>query len=156
MGVALRVQWNDTKNAGFTKVKPWLKLNPDYAQRNVKAQLANSNSILNYYFELIALRQRWSSLRKGKLTLLGEDPCVLAYLREEQDEPIVVLLNMSEENSLFRVENFEPLTQKAWTVLTSTHSVARENFLTLRVNLKPFEGLILLGREKEPLIPNSP
>ncbi len=146
-GCRTPMQWDDTKNAGFTKVKPWLKLNPDYVQRNVKAQLANSNSILNYYKKLIALRQRWSSLRKGKLTLLGEDPCVLAYLRQEQDEPIVVLLNMSEENSLFRGENFEPLSQKAWKVLTSTHSVTRENLPTLRVNLKPFEGLILWGKE---------
>ncbi len=83
---------------------------------------------------------------------------VLAYVREQQDDPILVLLNMSEEKSLFRGENFEPLSegatpefssgacvarQKAWKVLASTHSVATENFPSLRVNLKPFEGLVL-------------
>ena len=63
--------------------------------------------------------------------------------REQQDDPILVLLNMSEEKSLFRGENFEPLSQKTWKVLASTHFVATENFPSLRVNLKPFEGLVL-------------
>ena len=119
-------------------------------QRNVKAQQEYPNSILNYYKKLIALRQSWSSLRRGKLTLLGEDSSVLAYLRERQDNPIegqdnpiLVLLNMSEEKSLFRGESFAPLTQKTWKVLASTHSIATENFPSLRVNLKPFEGLML-------------
>ena len=172
-GARTPMQWSDTKNAGFTKGSPWLKLNPDYVQRNVKAQLANPNSILNYYKKLIALRQSWSSLRRGKLTLLGEDSSILAYLRkgatpesnsggavswgfpkslyapwacvarEGQDDPILVLLNMSEEKSLFRGENFAPLTQKTWKVLASTHSVATEKLPSLRVHLKPFEGLVL-------------
>ncbi len=157
-GARTPMQWDNTKNAGFTKGSPWLKLNPDYVQRNVKAQLANPNSILNYYKKLIALRQSWSSLRRGKLTLLGEDPSVLAYVREgatpefdsgacvareQQDDPILVLLNMSEEKSLFRGENFEPLSQKAWKVLASTHSVTTENFPSLRLTLQPFEGLVL-------------
>ncbi len=171
------MQWDNTKNAGFTKGSPWLKLNPDYVQRNVKAQLANPNSILNYYKKLIALRQSWSSLRRGKLTLLGGDPSVLAYVRSEQDDPILVLLNMSEEKSLFRGDNFEPLSegatpefssgaghsgtrsefesqplacvarQKAWKVLASTHSVATENFPSLRLTLKPFEGLKNSGQQ---------
>ena len=137
------MQWDDTENAGFTKVSPWLKLNPDYRQRNVKAQLANPNSILNYYKKLIALRRSWSSLRRGKLTLLGEEPTVLAYLREDKDDSILVLLNMSEEKSLYWGENEELLSQKTWKVLASTHSVAAENFPSLRVNLKPWEGLVL-------------
>ncbi|MDJ0592620.1 MAG: hypothetical protein QNJ72_21955 [Pleurocapsa sp. MO_226.B13] len=119
---------------------------------------------------------------------------VLAYVRSEQDDPILVLLNMSEEKSLFRGDNFEPLSegapleplsraghsgtrsefesqplacpkgyphssrqggiirasrsayvarQTAWKVLASTHSVATEKLPSLRVNLKPFEGLVL-------------
>ena len=137
------MQWDNTKNAGFTRVKPWLKLNPDYVQRNVKAQLANPRSILNYYKELIALRNSSSSLRRGKLTLLGEDPSVLAYLREAQNESILVLLNMSQENSIFRGENFEPLSRKIWKLVTSTHSIATKHFHCLRVNLQPFEGIVL-------------
>ncbi|MDJ0746716.1 MAG: alpha-glucosidase [Xenococcaceae cyanobacterium MO_167.B27] len=137
------MQWDNSKNAGFTKVKPWLKLNPDYVQRNVKAQLANPHSILNYYKKLIALRKSSSSLRRGKLTLFGEAPSVLAYLREEQNESILVLLNMSQENSIFRGENFELSHQKIWKVVTSTHSVDTKHFHSLRVNLQPFEGMVL-------------
>ncbi len=140
------MQWDDTKNAGFTQVAPWLKLNPDYVQRNVKAQLANPDSILNYYKKLIALRQSYSSLRRGNLTLLGDDPFVLAYLREDCDDSILVLLNMSEQKSLFRGEIFERLNQKIWKLLASTHSNIAENFSSLKFNLKPFEGLVLKSR----------
>ena len=142
-GARTPMQWDDTQNAGFSKVSPWQKLNPDYQQRNVKAQLANPNSILNYYKKLIALRQNNSSLRRGNLSLIGEDPKVLAYLREDKDDPILVLLNMSEEKSLFRAENFEALSQKSWQVLASTHSVALEKFPSLRVNLQPLQGVVL-------------
>ena len=52
-------------------------------------------------------------------------------------------LNMSEEKSLYGGEKEELLSQKTWKVLASTHSVAAENFPSLRVNLKPWEGLVL-------------
>ena len=142
-GARTPMQWDDTPQAGFSQISPWLKLNPDFGQRNVKAQLANPRSILNYYKQLIALRQSWSSLRWGKLTLFGEDPSVLAYLRSEQKQSLLVLLNMSAQKSLFRGDNFQFLSQKAWKILASTHSVPTNNFPSLPVNLQPFEGLIL-------------
>lgn len=52
------VQWNDSKNAGFTAAeKPWFHINPNYTEINVESDLENPNSILNFYKKLIKLRR---------------------------------------------------------------------------------------------------
>ncbi|MDD2973029.1 MAG: alpha-glucosidase, partial [Lachnospiraceae bacterium] len=42
------MQWDDTENAGFSTGKPWLKVNPNYTQINVKESLADEDSIFYY------------------------------------------------------------------------------------------------------------
>ena len=32
------MQWDNKKNAGFSKVKPWIKVNDNYKKINVKNQ----------------------------------------------------------------------------------------------------------------------
>src|SRR5690625_632982 len=51
------MQWNATEKAGFTTGTPWMKVNPNYEEINVEAERADPNSILNYYKELIRLRE---------------------------------------------------------------------------------------------------
>ncbi|WP_084031616.1 alpha-glucosidase [Anaerobacillus arseniciselenatis] len=51
------VQWNDSHNAGFTTGTPWMKVNPNYKEINVKEALQNRNSIYYYYKKLIQLRK---------------------------------------------------------------------------------------------------
>ncbi len=61
------VQWDDTKNAGFTSAdKAWFWINPNYKDVNVKNDLENPDSILNYYKRLIALRKENPVLVYGK------------------------------------------------------------------------------------------
>ena len=50
------MQWTDGENAGFTAGTPWLKINPNYTDINVEAELADENSVLHFYKKLIALR----------------------------------------------------------------------------------------------------
>ncbi|MDE7056383.1 MAG: glucohydrolase, partial [Lactobacillus sp.] len=47
------IQWNNTKNAGFTTGTPWLHVNPNYHQINVEAALKDPNSIFYTYQKLI-------------------------------------------------------------------------------------------------------
>lgn len=51
------MQWTDGENAGFTTGTPWLKVNSNYTDINVKNQEADAHSVLNYYRKLIALRK---------------------------------------------------------------------------------------------------
>ena len=51
------VQWNDSKNAGFTTGEPWFYINPNYKKINVEAADKDPNSILNHYRKLLKLRK---------------------------------------------------------------------------------------------------
>lgn len=53
------MQWDNSKNAGFTDAdKTWFKVNPNYKELNIKEQLKNSTSILQFYKKLIYLRTK--------------------------------------------------------------------------------------------------
>lgn len=43
------MQWTDDENAGFTDGTPWLAMNPNYRQINVREQEARTDSVLAYY-----------------------------------------------------------------------------------------------------------
>lgn len=90
-------QWSDEDNAGFTTGKPWLKVNSDYKDINVKSQIGDEDSVLNYYRRLIALRK--SSEYKdvfayGRFEPVYEDTDnVMAYYRTDNNKRVLVLAN---------------------------------------------------------------
>lgn len=51
------MQWNDEPYAGFSRVRPWLPVNPNYDWLNVQAQEADSGSVLHFYRHLLAFRK---------------------------------------------------------------------------------------------------
>ena len=90
------MQWTSDPSAGFTSGWPWERVNYDYKMKNVEAQLADSNSLLNHYRELIHLRAEYAALRIGtKTTVQSSAPKVYAYLRHSESENILVILNLS-------------------------------------------------------------
>ncbi len=59
------MQWDDTQNAGFTRGEPWLRINPNYMDINVKKNQADKDSILHYYRRLIDLRKKHKVIVDG-------------------------------------------------------------------------------------------
>ena len=51
------MQWDDSDNAGFSTGKPWLKINPNYKEINVKEALADPESVFHYMQKLIRMRK---------------------------------------------------------------------------------------------------
>ncbi len=97
-------QWDSTVNAGFSTGKPWLKVNPNYKTVNVAAEEKDTNSALHYFRKMVRLRKGDLTLVYGKYTLLDKDnPQVYAYTREGKEEKILVLLNFSARNAVFRM-----------------------------------------------------
>jgi alpha-glucosidase len=95
------MQWDASANAGFGSGEPWLPVNSDYAGRNVAAQSGDEASMLAWYKALLALRKSSPALRGGELAFLDSDPDVLAYMREEGEEKLVVLLNFASRERVF-------------------------------------------------------
>ncbi|MCC3153614.1 alpha-glucosidase [Hymenobacter sp. BT770] len=91
-------QWDATANAGFTTGKPWLTINPNYAQINAAAEEKDPNSILNYFRKATALRRQHKVLVYGQYQLLdAANPNVYAYTRTQGNDKVLVVLNFTSE-----------------------------------------------------------
>ncbi len=87
------MQW--TAEGGFTTGKPWHDYFPDIQTRNVAAQEADPNSILNHYRALLRLRNEHEALRVGDWQAIDTgSPAVYAALRWTARERILVLINL--------------------------------------------------------------
>lgn len=90
------MQWNSGLNAGFTIGVPWHPLNTNSTLYNVETEKADSQSIWQWYRTLIALRNDLVALRQGTyVPLTASTSVILAYLRQFQDEAVVVVSNFS-------------------------------------------------------------
>jgi len=88
------MQWDKTSNAGFTKGKPWIKINENYKDINVESALKDSGSIFYYYKELIRLRKKYDVIKYGRFKLILKDHKeVFAYIRTYNDQELLVLCN---------------------------------------------------------------
>ena len=94
------MQWSDLDNAGFTTATPWLKVNDNYPEINVKNQEDDPASVLNYYRKLIGVRK---SPEYKKVFTYGDfvpayldTESIMAYYRETDEQRILVVANFGE------------------------------------------------------------
>lgn len=88
------MQWNDSKNAGFSDGEPWLKVNPNYTQINAARQTADKDSVFSCYKELIQLRKEYDVFTDGVFELLlAEDENLFAYTRTNASRQLLVVCN---------------------------------------------------------------
>ena len=99
------MQWSREPNAGFTKGKPWLKLNPNYESINVAAQQDDESSVLNYYRQMIRFRKEHLTMVYGDFEMLEENHQQLfVYKRWDDSSEYLILHNFSEQEIDFGLE----------------------------------------------------
>lgn len=130
------IPWDDSLNGGFTTGTPWLELNPNYKELNVKEDRQNKESIFNYYKELIRLRKEhdlivWGSYKE----LLPNDPQLFVYERSYQDETWLIIINFYEKATIYKNQD-----QKVDTIIISNYSDSGKNLEQL--SLRPFESVV--------------
>jgi alpha-amylase len=93
------MQWSTENNAGFTTVTfPWRPANADYKEKNVTNQLADPGSLLAHYRTFIQLRNQHEALRIGDYIPIEADlNRILAYLRQSENETVLILMNLHKE-----------------------------------------------------------
>ena len=112
------MQWDASENAGFGKSKPWLKIHPNYLKRNVKAQINDEHSLFNFYKRLLAIRKATPALQKGSFIPLTYEPRrLLAYLRQDAEQTVLVVLNFGKRK--VRLAVGPELRGKDWQLLFS-------------------------------------
>ena len=130
------MQWDDSKNAGFTTGTPWIDVNPNYTKINAKEQMARENSVFNYYKKLIALRKEYEIIVYGDYNLLlPEDEDLFVYERSLDGKKFLVACNFSENEREF---DFDIV--KNGKILTNNY----EEFNLINKKLRPFEAVVVL------------
>ena len=119
------VQWDATKNAGFSHGEPWLQVNPNYTDINVALQEEDPNSILNYYRKMIAFRKANPTLVYGDYECLDNGhEHLYVYHRWDSENDFLILHNFSNTAQNFETdlkENLYALVKTNSDVQTSDH-----------------------------------
>ena len=131
------MQWDDSLNAGFSKSNPWIHVNPNYKYINVKEQLEDDDSILNFYKKMIKIKKSSECLIYGKYNIILEDDTnIFAYERILNDEKFLVICNLKSESSNYK---YEKLTLKYENLILSNYNVDAHKDLN-NFELKPWEA----------------
>ncbi len=94
------VQWDASANAGFTTGAPWIAVNPNHAEINAVAAVADPDSVFHHYRRLIELRHALPVVVHGDYRLLAPDhQQVFAYVRTLGGERLLVVANLSGEDA---------------------------------------------------------
>jgi oligo-1,6-glucosidase len=92
------MQWHDSTHAGFTTGEPWIPVNPNHAEINAEAAIADPGSVFHHYRKLIELRHAEPAVAHGDFTmLLEDDPRVYAFTRAIGGTELLVVVNVSSE-----------------------------------------------------------
>jgi maltose alpha-D-glucosyltransferase/alpha-amylase len=102
-GVRTPMQWSSDRNGGFSRANPqklYLPtiIDPEYHYEaiNVEAQQANPQSLLWWTKRLLAKRKEHRLFGRGSIEFVtGDNPRVLAFVREYEGEQVLVVANLS-------------------------------------------------------------
>lgn len=98
------VQWSDEKYAGFSSVKPWFYVNPNYRRINVSAQEKDPDSILNFYRKCLKLRKNNKVLLHGSYKeYFHRNRNIYMYEREYDGEKILVICSFKKHQVPYRL-----------------------------------------------------
>jgi len=111
-GVRTPMQWSPDRNGGFSRAEPerlYLPVIGDsvygFQAVNVDAQQRSPFSLLNWMKRLIRVRQQHPALGRGTIEFLKpENPHVLAYLREHEDDLILIVGNLAPTAQAVRLD----------------------------------------------------
>ena len=99
------MQWDDSPYAGFSSVRPWLRLPDNFPRVNVKVQQLDAFSMLSFYKSLLEIRNREAALNVGSYRSVYSDKRLIAYAREAGNSRFLIVLNMTHRPCFFRPEN---------------------------------------------------
>ena len=130
------MQWDDSENAGFSDVQPWISVIPNYKEINTLDR-ESDNSIFNYYRKLIRLRKTVPVIADGIFeALLEEDDRILAYKRINSTQELYVFCNYFPEETQVSLN----IPADCRCILSNYNEDIRPENLTLR----PYEAVMFL------------
>jgi len=133
------MQWNNNDYAGFSTIKPWLRIHSNYKRLNVEAQKGDQYSTLHFYRQLIQLRRDEPSLTWGDYKPVHADQQAFAYIRQAtNDKAFLVLLNLSHRPCYLTLQQ-----RINGTIVLCTSPELNGSKVNERIQLSGDEGLII-------------
>lgn len=132
------MQWDHSRNAGFSQGTPWIEPCSNYGEINVDAALADADSVFYAYQYLIALRKQHDVFTLGDYQdLCPQHPDLWCYLRRWQDKQLLVVANLSGEPQQWSPEGIER--DGCWQLLMSSYGESA--FQPQEMTLRAYEGV---------------
>ena len=92
------MQWDKSKNAGFSAVDSWLPVNKNYLEVNAAVEDSDDDSVLNYYRKLAKLRAENEALTAGTYEeILSDSEEIFAFARSLGDKKFITAVNFSDK-----------------------------------------------------------
>ena len=111
-GVRTPMQWDSGVNAGFSTAPTEILYAPiinegefSYQKLNVTMQEDDPESFLNWLRRQIRLRKQYTAIGRGNLQILStNNKSVLAYLRQYQEQNLLIINNLSSESTQIHLD----------------------------------------------------
>lgn len=110
------MQWDRSRNAGFTSGTPWFSVNPNYHEINVADEEKSPDSLLNFYRAVLKFRKEDPVALYGTYReLMPESRKLYVYERAYEGERLLVICSFTNEQvrfeagSAYDIENAEPV-----------------------------------------------
>src|SRR5690554_884334 len=103
------MQWDNSKYAGFSKVKPWIEVNENYKNINAQNQLNDKNSVYNYFKKFFELRKNYQTFIDAEAKFVEiKSKNIFAYQRLYKNKNILIIGNFNNKpNELtIDIENY--------------------------------------------------
>lgn len=88
------MQWDASKNAGFTTGKPWLKVTGNYRSVNVAKELEDEQGVRAFWKYMIGLRKTELALIDGEFVPVYMGRTVFAFERYTDDKRLLAMVNL--------------------------------------------------------------
>ncbi len=138
------MSWDDSLYAGFSNVKPWFHINPNYREVNVKKELSRSKSIYKHYQKIFVLRKDKKYLQTlvygSYHQILKNNPFVYSYLRIK-DKMILTVVNFFDLSTKVRISGYIVKKQ-----LLSNYDDSSNSLTNLK--LRPYEAVTYLVEKR--------
>jgi oligo-1,6-glucosidase len=134
------MQWDDSPNAGFTTGTPWIGVNPNSTEINVRDALADPDSVFHYYKKLIRLRKENPVVVLGRYDLLLEaHEEIYAFTRTHGSDRLLVILNFTANRPVFALP--AGIAYSGKDLVISNYEVEPAEDIAL-LTLRPYEALV--------------
>ena len=84
------------KNAGFSETEPWLPIPDNHYEYSAIDQVRESDSLLNHYRHIIALRRSYPALQTGSIEQIKSENGIVSFKRCLGNDIVYCIFNVSD------------------------------------------------------------